>query len=67
MRGRGKNEALEGSPYRPQWSKDGDGFVSNSKDGSNAVKSAENANLLRNNLSTGKKEENGRRKSKGTL
>nr|CCA16417.1 conserved hypothetical protein [Albugo laibachii Nc14] len=64
MKGRGKNETLEGSPYRPQWSKDGDGFVSNSKDGSNTSKNADNANLLRSNLSSGKKEENGRRKSK---
>lgn len=33
-RGRTESESAAGSPYRPQWSKDGEGFVSASKEGS---------------------------------
>lgn len=28
MKGRGRSEPTEGAAYRPQWSKDGEGFVS---------------------------------------
>lgn len=28
MKGRGRTEPTEGAAYRPQWSKDGEGFVS---------------------------------------
>lgn len=39
MKGRGRTES-EGSAYRPQWSKDGEGFVTAANNGSGAAASA---------------------------
>jgi hypothetical protein len=51
MKGRGRADSEGSSPYRPQWSKDGEGFVSSADDpGSRMVKDPDN---------------NNRRKSKG--